>query len=161
MAVVDLRAEVPVIDTNPDGKVYSSDVARHASDSSNPHGLVLEQDELAIRTRLTLSEGSSVRIRGNDIPIDVFASTAAELAGRRVERIDLNSAGVDGIVVKAPGKVFHVQVQRRVMDGFSGNLGEVGIGYFGEDDNVDSEDEFSVYNNGDESLPLRALVVCG
>ena len=161
LASVDLREEIPVVNTNPDGKVYSADVARHSSDTSSSHGRVLEQDELAIRTRLRLLEGSSVQVGDVDLPLDVFASMAADVAGRRVVRMDMESAGPLGTIVKAPNKVFSVQVQRRVTGEFTGTLGEVGIGYFGEDDKVDSEDEFAIYNTGDEGIPVRALVICG
>jgi hypothetical protein len=162
VATADLRGEAPKIDAEPDGKVYSQDVARHASDDSNPHGRQLIQDELTIAKVLELGEGAQIKVAGSLIPIDTFAETVASLGGRRTERIDFNSGGPEGIVLRASGKVFSVQVHERGKPGIVDlAVGDVGIGYFGEDETADEECEFVVYNNGAEGVPMRALVVCG
>jgi hypothetical protein len=161
VAMVDLREETPFVESNPDGKVYSQDVARHASDTSNPHGRRLEQDELVIKNVLALGEDAQIEVAGSLIPIATFAETVASLAGRRTEVIDFESGGTAGAVVRASSKVFSVQVHRRVSEAFDDSVGEIGIGYHGEDETADEEQEFVVYNTGAEGIPMRALVVCG
>jgi len=166
VATVDLRSEPPVVNPNPDGKIYSSDVARHASDTSNPHGRKLEQDELLIKKVLSLGEEAHIEIAGSLIPVSTFSQTAASLAGQKTEMVDFQSGGPDGVVLKVSGKVRFVQVQQRWDSKANFELaeirvGDVGIGYFGENDDVDSEREFVVYNTGGEGLPMRALVLCG
>lgn len=162
VATIDFTKEVPVLDSNPDGKIYSQDVARHASDSSNPHGRQVIQDELTIQKLLRFSEGAKIEIAGSAIPLDDFVKAAASMAGSRTEVIDFET-GEDGMVVlRASGKVLSVEVHQR------GDIrlrelgpGSTAIGYFGEDDNADEECEFVVYNTGDKGMPMRALVVCG
>lgn len=161
VATVDLRGEIPLVDPNPDGKIYSQDVARHASDSSNPHGRRMTQDELVISKVLSLGEDAQIEIGGTLIPIVTFMETVASLGGRRTEVVDFDSAGKDGVLLRASSKVFSVQVQRIVTGSFEDSIGETGIGYFGEDDNTDEESEFVVYNTGASGIPMRALVVCG
>jgi hypothetical protein len=161
LAEIDLRDETPQLELNPDGKVYSTDVARHASDSSNPHGRIITQDEIVLEKRLSFQQNSVISINGIDMPIDTFSQTVSQVAGRRVEKIDFYSGGSSGVVLKASCKIFSVHVSRRVVEGFNGIVGEIGIGYFGEDNSIDTEKEFSVYNNGDTNIPLRSLVICG
>lgn len=159
MAYINLRDEVAVLNTEPDGKVYSSDVARHASDSSNPHGMELVQETLRVTKRLELTSDSVIQIGDTDMPVDVFASLAAEVGGRRVERVDFVSGGAVGVRLKSSGKVFGVQANRR--GPITESLGEVAFGYFGEDQNVDSDDECFVYNEDGEGIPMRAIIICG
>ena len=162
LASVDLRDENPVVNTMPDGKVYSQDVANHVSDRSNPHGRSLVQDEIQVLKRLVMGEGAEIQVGEMVLPVGIFAAQAAEMAGRRVETVDFVSGGAGGVVVKASSRVFHIEVQRRCSGPMESTLaGEVGIGYFGEDDGVDSDSEFMVYNSHDEGVPMRALIVCG
>jgi hypothetical protein len=162
LATVDLRGDDPNLNTEPDGKVYSGDVARHASDGSNPHGRKLLQDELVVQKRLVIPEGAVVLVGDKEVPVEAFASTVAELGGRTIENVNFMSGGPLGTVVRVGGKVFSVQVQRRVMGGLlEGTVGEIGIGRFGEDDRADDDHEFVVYNTGDEEIPLKAIVICG
>lgn len=161
VAAVDLKGEVAEIDIHPDGKIYSADVARHASDSSNPHGLKLEQEELVVTKELTISEEASVEIEGEKFSAGDFALSAAALVGRRIQVMDFPSAGVDGALLKCKSKVLTVHVSRRCTGSMDKVAGEIGVGYFGEDESVDSEKEFKVYNTGEEGIPLRALVICG
>lgn len=169
MAAVDLREEVPKLDTYPDGKIYSTDLARHASDSENPHGRRMYQDELVVTKKLFLrsEDGESpeveVDVDGEAVsfPASSFAGAVAELAGRKVVVRDFDSAGRDGMVISSNGgKVLYAMVQRRAANG-SGSVGEIAVGYHGEDAKADSEDEFVVYNSGNEGLPMRAFVICG
>jgi hypothetical protein len=160
MATVNLRdGEVLEVDTNPDGKVYSADVARHASDSSNPHGRKLEQEELFVTSVLTLAADAKVQIGGRELTTTEFAEAAAEVAGLTTEVVDFETGGTDGVLLTASGKVRSVQVHRRAP--LDSSVGEFAIGYFGDDDSVDKESEFIFYNNGDKGLPMRAVVTCG
>jgi len=162
MATADLRAETPSVDESPDGKVYSKDVARHASDTSNPHGRKLEQEELVVTRELVLASGALVELEGEVMQGSDLVNAAAALTGRRAQTIDFYSAGAAGVVVKAAGKVRSVQVHRRATGSMMlGSMGDVGIGYFGEDESVDAEDEFKVYNTEAEGVPMRALVITG
>jgi len=161
MATVDLREETPRLNTEPEDKVYSQDVARHASDKYNPHGRRLEQDELIIRKDLVIAAGAIVDIDGEVFQGAEFAVAAAALVGRKVEVIDFVSGGPKGVLLKASGKVVCAQVQRRVTSSVDTFTGELGVGYFGEDDSADSALEFKVYNNGEEGVPMRAFVICG
>jgi len=45
LAKVDLTTE-PTIDTNPDNKIYNSDLAQHILDTKDPHGETLEQTKI-------------------------------------------------------------------------------------------------------------------
>ena len=171
LAFVDLRDEVPRLNTEPDGKVYSADVARHAMDNENPHGRRMYQDELVVTQKLILRgpEGAvptiDVEIEGEvrTFPASAFPEALTELAGRQVEIQDFESAGPDGLVLKAKsGKtVIYVDIQRRVSGPFKGSVGEIGVGYHGEDASTDESSEYAVYNLGDSGLPMRAFVICG
>jgi hypothetical protein len=161
MATVDLREESPEVNPYPDGKVYSQDVARHASDTSNPHGRKVEQDEMVIAKALVLMEGAQVEIGSETVSAGDFVTAVAALVGRTAQSVDFDSGGLSGAVVRAGGKVLSVQVHRRVVGSFDDSLGHVGVGYFGEDPSVDGEREFKVYNTGAEGVPMRALVICG
>lgn len=49
LAKLDLTKE-PTIDTNPEDKIYYSDLASHITDNINPHGETLIQDKMKIKT---------------------------------------------------------------------------------------------------------------
>jgi len=158
---VDLRDGAKV-DPYPDGKLYSDDMARHVGDAENPHGRTLTQDELVVRKKLILpTEDFEVQIGDDAVPASAFSDAVSQVAGRRIEVVDFESFGQDGGVKSASRRVRSVQIHRRVLDGMAGSLGEIGIGYFGQDNKVDLENEFSVYNTGDAGIPLRAMVLCG
>jgi hypothetical protein len=170
VATADCRSEQPVIDPYPDGKVYSTDLARHANDMENPHGRTLVQDELFVR-KLCLHdpEGNAAEVevmvdgKPVSIPSSLMQGAALELAGRKVETLDLESAGPQGRVVevKDVSRVLFVNVARRFTGTMAGTLGEVAVGYWGQDTHLHLPNEFSVYNSGDASIPLRVLVYCG
>jgi len=162
MAYVDLREEVPEVDTRPDGKVYSADVARHASDSVNPHGVRMEQDELVVTRDLAIGAGAAVSVGDESFQGAEFAAALNVLMGRRVEVVDFESGGEKGVLLKAGSTVRFAQAQERGAPGRDGPAaGGIGVGYYGDDETVDSESEFKVYNHGAEGLPMRALVICG
>jgi hypothetical protein len=159
MATIDLREDTPVIETNPDGKVYSADVARHASDSSNPHGRQLEQEELTITHGLTVLADAEVRIGEKIMSGKEFVEAANNLLGLTTEVIDFETAGSDGIALTASGKVKSVTVHRRGVLSDK-QIGETSIGYFGDDDNADKDSEFIFYNSMESGIPMRAVVMC-
>lgn len=69
LATLDLTGEVPVIDSNPDGKLYAKDFTSHINDTTNPHSPVLTQDELVVRKQLR-AVVSDVNVKGGAIQID-------------------------------------------------------------------------------------------
>jgi hypothetical protein len=176
VAVVDLGVAEPKVDAHPDGKLYSMDLARHMSDIENPHGRRLYQEELVVTERLILrkeGEGQPViqiEVEDDDIrefPAAAFAGAVAELAGRRIEIVDFVSGGPEGVVLRVPpsenpkARIFYAHVQRVVKGSFEGQVGEVGVGYMGEDSNVDENLEFAVYNTGVAGIEMKAVVYCG
>ena len=159
VASVDLRGDVCEVEPYPDGKVYSQDVARHASDTTNPHGVKMEQDELVVNKSLVLGMDATVELSGKTVTADELVMSAAALVGRNVCIVNFNSGGSEGVLLQVDGNVVNVQTHRRGGD-FTETVGEVGIGYHGDDNSVDSEKEFKVYNTGAEGVPMRALVIC-
>jgi len=170
MATLNLREEEPKLEIAPDEKIFSKDIARHANDKENPHGLRLYQKELVVTDKLVLrsQDGTAptieVEVDGKavELPANLMPEAIGQLAGRAVEIMDFDSFGPQGATLQVSGRkeVFNVTVQRRVVDAFKGVAGEIAVGYFGEDANVDEANEFAVYNSGEEGIPLRAIVFC-
>lgn len=168
MAEVNFRELEPEVNPYPDGKIYTSDIAKHASDKENPHGKRLYQDELVVKHLILrdVDVVSTIEVDVDGEPKVFAASQLPEalgiMAGRAIEKVDFNSFGPDGGVIKLPSgkEILHVQVQRRVTGPFVGFAGETAVGYFGEDPHSDESSEFTVYNSGEEGLPMRALVWC-
>jgi hypothetical protein len=170
IAIADCRADVPKINTNPDGKVYSCDLAAHINDVENPHGRSVIQDKLYVREKICLyspeGKGAEVEILvdgvAKQIPVNLLPGAALELAGRKVVTIDFLSLGSAGKIIEIPdiNKVLFVQVSRRFSDNMDKVLGETMIGYYSEDPSLHLPSEFSVYNSGDSDIPLRALAYC-
>ena len=161
VATVDLREEVPELEVYPDGKVYSQDVARHVADTTNPHGRRMTQSELEVMDRLSLGKDAVIEIGGEDVESGDMALALASLVGRKVIVANFDSGGPDGILVKVEGRVVSALVSRRCSGRIEKLVGEIGVGYFQEDEAVDSEEEFMVYNTGEDGVPLRALITCG
>jgi hypothetical protein len=63
LATINLTDQTkPVIDSNPDGKLYIKDFASHINDNTNPHTPLLVQDELVVRKQQRVStEDQSVQ----------------------------------------------------------------------------------------------------
>jgi hypothetical protein len=163
MASAELRGAGPVsLDTYPDGKVYSADVARHVSDWENPHGRKLRQDELVVTGRLVLSDEAVIDVGGKSVSGPGLLDAFYHVAGQKLKILDLSSPGPAGEVVRVEGVngVSLVSVTRRAVGKLSGVLGEVGIGYHGDDPAVNLPEEFSVYNSGDEGVSIRAVALC-
>jgi hypothetical protein len=140
-------------------------LAHHVGDSENPHGRELKQDEVAVSEVLSFGDGAVVKVGGASFPAAaLLAATTSNVEGRRVEKIDFDSPGPLGLVVKVKGVggIWSVlSIHRRVASAKpKGTVGDVMIGYFGEDTLADEKNEFVIYNSGDAGLPLRAVVLC-
>jgi len=135
VAKVDLRKEDPDLLLNPDGKVYSADLASHASDSKNPHGPVLEQDEIKVRRKLQflleeeVGRGSPIEIEDQlDDPVPIIKTDGEVLFQDKRSIVKLtdkdNSAFTDGdSIVGAVNKALE---SRAVFVDFS-SAGENGV----------------------------------
>jgi hypothetical protein len=171
IAVADCRSDQPKLEPYPDGKLYSEDLALHVNDVENPHGRELMQDVLFVRQKLALysPEGAPATVevmvdgKAVSVPSAAIPGAVAELAGRRVETVDFESAGTTGriIEVKAATRILFVQVSRRFDGKMDGTVGESAVGYFGADAALHTANEFSFYNTGCSGVPMRALVYCG
>lgn len=170
IAHLDLTNEDKVLDKSPRGKLYSHELSSHVSKIQNPHGQKLYQNELVITDKLIFANKNDkspmveIEIDGkiSSFPANLMPEAIGQLAGRAVEIIDFESFGKEGgvIIVSGRSEIFNVCVHRRVVGNFDGQVGEIGIGYFGEDDKADQANEFVVYNSSDNSIPMRAIVFC-
>jgi hypothetical protein len=154
VATADLRGETPTLDRYPDGKLYARDLARHVSDSENPHGESMVQDELIIRKNLVLDaqNGAGLTIRTAEGSATL---PAISLVPKAMECV---SGGLKGISLSAGGKVGFVMVSREKGGENALVLGETYIGYYGVDASVENESSFIVYNTGDTQIPLRVII---
>jgi hypothetical protein len=162
MATVDLNGDVGSINKMPDGKVYSADSARHSGDRENPHGVELYQDSLTINEKLVLGADAAIVFGGQRVTSPQLLDAICHVAGHRIQLLDLTSPGPEGEVVevKEMERVSFVQVQRKVMGALNGTVGDIGIGYYGENPDVNLPNEFAIYNSGDEGIPLKAMILC-
>jgi hypothetical protein len=152
VGIVNLKNGVSVLERYPRGKVYARDLGKHISDNENPHGESLAQDELIVK-RIVLEDAAEVQIRHG---MERFTLPALFLLPRV---LDFVTAGKEGIVVNTGAKVSFAQVCR--LSGGIGKLGEVSIGYFGNDQKISDNKSFVVYNDGDSGIPMRALIFFG
>ena len=148
MAKVDLRNE-PSLDRYPTGKLYSRDLAKHSSDSDNPHGESMSQDELIVRKKLVLSaqDGAGLEIRVKDGSVFIPAASIIPSV------MDFTTAGPSGAAMTAMTPVAFVMVSRVHTGDLTAKLGEVSIGY----DDANNQC-FSVFNTGDAGILMRALI---
>ena len=68
LATVDFRGETPIIEENPDGKMYSEEILAHTADTTNPHGRKLVQDEINVIETLKIKDIEiyrSIYVTGN------------------------------------------------------------------------------------------------
>lgn len=155
VGIVDLKSNTPCLDRNPEGKILSRDVSQHLTDEENPHGKVLIQDEVVIRNRLTIGDGQGteiVLVSGNEkitLPVACLVPNVVMFI----------TNGVEGVVVNSLARVSFVQTSR--VSGQEGIVGEVSIGYFGQDPKVANENSFIVYNSGNNGIPMKALIYHG
>jgi hypothetical protein len=155
MATIDLTGNEPVLNTNPDTKIYTTDLGLHVSDSENPHGEQMIQNELCIRHRIIIGEESDaiLEIRSAGETIEMPASLLVP------KTIEFTSAGMTGIVLKTVAKVSSVIVSRKGKP--DKQVSEIGIGYFGDDSTVPDNKSFIVYNSGEAGIPMKATIFFG
>jgi hypothetical protein len=75
--------------------------------------------------------------------------------------IEFESAGEKGFVATATRKIVSVQVSRLHTGDWAGKTGEVAIGYYGKDPDVEDENQAIIYNDGDTGILLNAVMFCG
>jgi len=165
LAEADLRDGIG-LELYPDGKLYSSDLARHVQDSQNPHGRKLEQDEIEVRRCLKLhSAGVNAEVEmlvdGEMVafPAGALPEAMSVISGRKVTVIDFVSGGPTGITVKVDGVGTVSYVSAHRTGRIEGVLGETSVGYFSDAGEATSPDEFIFYNSGDVNILLRAVVL--
>ena len=73
MAVVDLRADNPVLERNPDGKVNARDILKHIKDYDNPHGYKAIQDELLVRKSIVFDADTTIEVRSDTGSVTISA----------------------------------------------------------------------------------------
>jgi len=155
MGVVDLKGN-PTLNRDPVGKIHIHDLEQHASETENPHGAAVVQDELLIRKKLFLGDGQDIDIvirTGNEQITVPSACLIPEVA-------NFVTSGIGGTVVTTSARVAFVQTSR--MSGAEGKkVGEVSIGYYKQNPKVADERSFVVYNDGDSGIPMKALVYHG
>ncbi len=154
VGIADLKGN-PHLDREPEGKVNIFDLVEHSSDNENPHGVQLIQDELLVRKRLVLGDGQDTEIvlRSGDEKITL--PVACLVPGV----VGFVTNGMEGVIVKSTARVAFVQTSR--VSGVAGNVGEVSVGYFGQDPKVVDEQSFVVYNQGDYGINMKALIYHG
>lgn len=161
VAILDFSGEVPVLDSNPPGKIYSDDVFKHVIDSKSPHGSVLEQNTLNITDSLVIKKGARILIEMDDGTLIPYRSPSASL--NDFKQVDILSPGPSGVTVsfKDVGKIFFAYASAtHSASSASLVVGDISFGYNGSDPAADSSDEIVVYNSGDAGVPIRVCAFC-
>jgi len=162
LAKADLRGDNPVLDRNPDGKVNSRDLIQHVMDYENPHGDRQIQDELMIRRGLVFEDEAILEVGEDHDAIKIPVKQIALAIQDRVKttKVDFKTGGQDGTILSADGNVIFVQVSRCCQGQVSSDtVGEIAIGYYGDDEAVKQPDQCIVRNTGAVGIPMRALIV--
>jgi hypothetical protein len=187
LARVDMTDADPAkftIDRNPPGKVYSQDIARHSTDTEDPHGETLIQTNLEVREVLSarrivspfelvladqhcevkLSDDKNAELAtenktlvGGVNELKKGIEEFAQASTSKVKLLRVESAGRDGIMIEIPdaSEIVHIEVHQLVQGRFVRGLGDIGVGYFGVDDTVDAASKCKIYNDGKTGIVLR------
>ena len=161
IAVLDFTGELPVLDSNPPGKVYSEDILKHVIDSKSPHGYVLEQKTLNITEALVIKKGAKLLIEVDDGTLIPYRAPAASL--NEFKQVDILSPGPSGVTVSFSdaSKIFFAHASAtHSQSSASLVVGDISFGYNGSDPSADSPDEIVVYNSGDAGVPNRVCAYC-
>ena len=160
IAKADLTAENPSIDRYPPGKVNARDLAQHVLDFENPHGEKMVQDELLVNKRLAIGDGNDavleLDVNGETNSFPVSKLVTALSTSRTI--VDFTSNGKTGVVLSGNGRVLFASVSRT--DKSDRVLGEVTVGYFGIDPDVQLPDQVIVYNTEYIGVTMRAMLIC-
>jgi hypothetical protein len=155
VGTVDLTGDKPSLNRSPKGKVHIFDLTKHSTETENPHGSNIIQDELLIRKKLVLGDGQDtevvVRVGNEQVTMPVVCLIPSVVA--------FVTSSMEGTVITSPARVGFIHTSR--VSGAIGKLGEVSIGYFGQDSKVPNEQSFIVYNDGDANIPMKALIYHG
>lgn len=155
VGIVNLRGDSPSIDRTPEGKIVINEIIEHTVKNENPHGKTLTQDNLVICKNLVLGDGEDVSLTlrsGNEqvtVPVECLVPST---------RVFVTS-GMNGTIVTSSAKVAFVQTSK--VSGSEGKVGEVSIGYFGQDSKVPDERSFIIYNDGDANITMKSLIYHG
>jgi hypothetical protein len=171
LAKVDLTKEKPVIDSFPDGKVYANDIASHATDKTNPHGLELYQDTIVVK-KLVFEDESGRRIdlfssKGGGVLNDTVYDKYKEVKSRDVvvtkkgkeitvkESIfNTDSKGKEGVEISVSGEeILSTSVTETIEKDseVSFKLGQVVV------QNVNNY-TVKIYNNGEVGVPMSVVI---
>ena len=160
VAKIDLTGEKIEIDRNPPGKINARDLAQHVLDYDNPHGSQLSQDELLIRKHLAIGVGNDADIEfdvnGNVIHLPL--SKIVSVLNETKTFVDFLSGGIKGITLCAERKIVFATVVK--IGEITTKVGEINIGFFGVNPNVQNQNQIIVYNSGEEGIPMRAMILC-
>lgn len=152
---VDAREEKIILNRTPKGKILNKELREHIINSDNSHGKNIVQDEITVRKRLTLGDGFGTEIIIHSEKEKITLPVSCLIPNI----ISFKSNGIEGIEITATNRVAFTQVSRE--SGKEGMLGEISVGYYGQDKNVKNFNNFIVYNEGDKDIPLRALIYYG
>jgi len=156
VAKVNLTGDQYTIDRNPPGKVNARDLAQHVLDYDNPHGEKLTQDELLIRRRLALGDEGDADLEIGDRHFP--SSRLADVLANRNEVVDFESGGQTGTEITGKGKIVFANAVR-VGGSHGGTVGEISIGFYGDDPSVNSSNQIIVRNSGDAGIMMRAIIL--
>jgi hypothetical protein len=150
LASIDLRNGKTVIDTYPDGKLYSCDIASHSNDSKNPHGENLEQESLVITKSLKTNINGKENLIFDESGNGILDKTIR----RKIARQIVNSKGINGVKIDIENAVEILQVNA-VEACWTGQtptfkLGEIAVDI--------SSDSCIIYNSGLEELPMHVTI---
>jgi len=158
VAKVDLKTDPMTLDRYPPGKVNARDLAQHVLDYDNPHGSKMSQDELLIRDHFAIGDDNDA-----DIELDVKGTISHFPVSRLVSAlsyeeiaVDFVSGGKTGKILEAKGKIIFATAVRTVCD--ERLLGEISVGFFGSDKQVQSSNQIVVCNSGEDGIPMRAML---
>jgi hypothetical protein len=161
----------PVVNTEPDGKVYVGDYSTHISDADNPHGRILTQDSVFIRDELVFEDSTEPCIKSDGAISIKDANATVNLTETGVSALKTDSQSImgainevsDRIVVKKAltggpkgvtidaGRLVVYATASRTGEALDGVLGELSFDYNG---NI-----VTMRNSGDSDIPVKVCMV--
>lgn len=147
---IDLRGSTVKLDTNPPGKINAFDIISHVSDTENPHGEKMFQDEITVSKKLILQ--GDIEVEGEQekaiVPVEEFLSMVKNYSKMKI--IDFKSGGPKGATLECgfPVKFASVSRSGSRVDGVTG---EVSIEYLGNN--------IVIFNTGDRGIEMKAVVL--
>lgn len=144
------------VNTYPDGKVYSFDVALHGNDNINPHGTEVIQDVLNINEKMVISENADIIAKGLttvDKSLITAVNDAISQQNHLVEFVDFKTTSTTGttLSVSDDKKILAVNVHQIVVEDKMMEVGEIGVMYV-------SPNTITIYNSGASDVSMRAVI---